>query len=109
MSMGTLNVEILYQFLKGNGFGPWRCFFCNGVIPVKALVERRDHYRDRDVLVIHHRDQDRSNNRPSNLKPSHNGCHTAHHNTGKKASPEARAKMSESHLRRGREHRRLRS
>jgi len=37
--------------------------------------------------VVHHKDEDRSNNDISNLAVMHRECHVSHHNKGKKWPP----------------------
>lgn len=53
-------------FFAENGFGPYRCLFCD------ELVFFSD-------VTIHHEDEDRTNNIPSNLKATHDTCHRRHH------------------------------
>lgn len=55
-------------FIQTNGQGPWLCDYCN------QEVENEE-----SVLVIHHRDHNKTNNEPSNLGPMHRACHIKHH------------------------------
>ena len=71
---------------------PAPCSFCG--IEVTAWG------RGADDGVIHHVDEDRSNNALENLLLAHKACHTAHHGYGKWKSEETRQKMSESAKRR---------
>lgn len=75
-------------FLQHNGTGPWECAHCG------KLVMKLGRYWGNGY--IHHIDEDKWNNDPSNLTIMHSECHAAHHNTGKKHSVETRRQMSES-------------
>lgn len=52
--------------------------------------------------VVHHIDEDRMNNDPSNLMVAHNTCHVRHHMTGKVFTDEHLAHLSAS--KKGRPH-----
>lgn len=56
-------------FRRHNPGPTWVCDFCSGV--VVALNRRQG--------LVHHRDEDISNNDPSNLGAMHPGCHEKHH------------------------------
>jgi hypothetical protein len=43
--------------------------------------------------VVHHHDEDRSNNDPSNLRAMHQACHTIHHQLGRKRSSETKERI----------------
>jgi len=83
-------------FLREHGAGPWPCAYCGE--SVTAL--------GRDTGVVHHVDEDRSNNCISNLEVMHPACHKRHHNVGKPArhgyTPDIIEKMAAA--RRGRPH-----
>ncbi len=86
------------QFLAGHGPGPWPCHFCG-----ESITEAGGRRLERQSLVIHHLDEDRSNGAPSNLVAAHHGCHVSFHRQGEKhplygkpRSAETRAKMRES-------------
>ena len=80
--------EIFFAF---NGPGPYKCYDCE-----KEVVFWE--------VLIHHENHDHSDNRLENLVPSHRGCHTRHHSTGrgvgKQVSEETREKMRVSGLKR---------
>lgn len=71
-------------FFAANGFGPWPCFFCNQRVGF-------------DDICVHHVGHDRRDGRPENLKPSHRGCHTAHHSKGRPWSEESREMARKTH------------
>lgn len=48
--------------------------------------------------VVHHKDEDKYNNNPSNLAAMHKGCHNLHHGIGQNHSPEALEKIRSAHL-----------
>lgn len=60
-----------------------KCFFCKEPLlsmkKRKAQFGARDHPPVKEKLAIHHEDEDRENNDPSNLKPCHSTCHKRHH------------------------------
>lgn len=67
--------------------GPWDCYFCGEDV----LYEQ---------LIVHHLDEDRSNNDLMNLVASHDVCHKSHHAAGKvfgPHTPERRAQIGEQH------------
>lgn len=82
-------------FVAVNGLGPWPCHGCGKPVAIEAFV-------------VHHLDDDHTNNDPENLAAMHRPCHIRHHRTGTKKSAEHRRKMGEA--RRGKplteEHRR---
>lgn len=55
---------------------PWTCEFCG-----QPITHR--HGMDSGALVVHHIDEDRSNDALTNLAPMHRRCHVQHHLTGK--------------------------
>src|SRR6266508_3950678 len=61
-------------FTGHNGLGPWPCHVCTEPVSI-------------DVVHVHHRDHDRSNNAPENLTAMHPGCHSRHHNPPKTHCP----------------------
>lgn len=90
-------------FFAANGFGPYRCCFCEGKVTFDDLVHRphADH--------IHHMNEDRFDHSPDNLVAAHRGCHLSHHAAnrppghrekvsaalkGREVSTETRAKLS---------------
>jgi len=77
-------------FLEHNGNGPWVCFFCNEEI----LPDEKP--RSRCSLAVHHKNHNHDDNRKSNLKPAHWGCHISHHRTGSVSTTEQRMKISAS-------------
>lgn len=60
--------KYLYRevFFAHEGPGPYRCFFCG-----KPVVM--------DEVIVHHIDEDRTNNAIENLAGAHDPCHTSHH------------------------------
>ena len=62
-------------FLEMNPGPIWVCGFCGELI-VKSSG------RDSDSLVVHHINENREDNRLSNLMAAHFGCHAAHHMIG---------------------------
>lgn len=56
----------VYVFFAHNGPGPYDCCFCETPVTM-------------DEVVVHHDDEDRSNDDPSNLKPAHVSCHHTYH------------------------------
>ena len=62
-------------FLRAKGHGPHHCHFCGQLI-------RRNRGNNGSCLVVHHEDEDRSNNSISNLKPAHQRCHNSYHKQG---------------------------
>lgn len=74
-------------FLEINGPGPWPCYGCGK--PATA-----------DRFVVHHVDDDFTNNTKRNLKPMHDGCHARLHHKGRINTPESREKMRQAALRR---------
>jgi hypothetical protein len=54
------------------------------------LVYKKTGRHGAKTLVIHHADEDQSNNSPENLKPGHHGCHTIHHRKGKPGNRKGR-------------------
>lgn len=78
-------------YLKAHGSGPWPCAYCGE--PIHELG------RDHPQGVVHHVDEDRTNNGLDNLQVMHASCHKRHHNKGKPAAhgytPEVLRKMME--------------
>lgn len=68
-------------FLDANGPGPWRCYGCS-----KPVIK----------LLVHHLDEDPSNDMPLNLVAMHRPCHQRLHQFGKQRTAEHRQAMSES-------------
>jgi hypothetical protein len=66
-------------FIDDNGPGPWPCYVCG-----ESVVD----------LLVHHLDEDRTNNAPENLVAVHRSCHATLHMGGKPKSEEHRAKLS---------------
>ena len=69
-------------FLAASGFGPWPCMFCGD--PVHFM----------DVFIVHHKDENQSNNGEDNLGAVHWGCHSSHHHSGRKRPKGTGAKIS---------------
>lgn len=67
------------------GFGPWPCEMCDDEIT--QLGRRRDDGQ------IHHRNEDKLDNRPENLVVLHFKCHRRHHMYGVPMKPEVREKI----------------
>jgi hypothetical protein len=75
-------------FIAAYGEFPHPCAFCGKPIEMASG-------RSGQSAVIHHIDEDRSNNAPENLTSMHRGCHNKHHRSWELAhTPEARAKRS---------------
>jgi hypothetical protein len=70
-------------FITANGLGPWTCYGCG-----EPVVN----------LLVHHLDEDRSNNDPANLVAMHGPCHLSLHKRGKKLSDGHREKLRASHV-----------
>jgi hypothetical protein len=68
-------------FFAHNGLGPYTCFFCGDDVALEKVT-------------IHHKNHDHDDNRKSNLKASHSGCHSRHHATGRVKSVREREKIS---------------
>jgi len=68
-------------FFAHNGLGPYACFFCGDDVTLEKVT-------------IHHKNHNHDDNRKSNLKASHSGCHSRHHATGRVKSDEECAKIS---------------
>jgi plasmid stability protein len=78
----------LGMFLGAHGAeGPWPCCFCKEDITVGPS------HRGADSLCVHHIDGQHHNNAPDNLTSAHRGCHSKHHNAGKKMAPEVRERI----------------
>lgn len=77
-------------FLDHNGPGPWDCELCDDKIV--QLGKRRDDGQ------IHHRNEDKLDNRPENLVVLHFKCHRRHHMEGVPMKPEVRAKISAANM-----------
>lgn len=74
------------------GEPPWNCFFCGGII--NALGEG----------VIHHKNEDHTDDSSTNLVPSHRTCHSSYHVSGDKHpmygkhhTEEAKEKIRQNH------------
>lgn len=75
-------------FIMEFGAWPHPCHFCGDEVDGHTVP------LDSTAAVVHHVDEDRSNNSRENLVPCHKGCHDRHHHTGRVMSPESRAKLS---------------
>lgn len=53
-------------FFAYNGPGPYSCFFCQESV---TMLE----------VIVHHIDEDHTNDAIDNLSPAHGGCHAGHH------------------------------
>jgi hypothetical protein len=62
-------------FLKVNSKGPWICAYCTDVVTELGLKTQQG--------VIHHVDEDPTNDVPTNLVVMHNICHIRHHKADK--------------------------
>lgn len=58
-------------FFARHGEPPWQCYFCEEWI--------YGYGRSKRLAVIHHVDEDFTNNDPLNLEPAHLDCHSSHH------------------------------
>jgi hypothetical protein len=72
----VLGSEYVQAYISFHGLGPYECEHCHET--VEKLGGRK-----RGIGVIHHRDEDRSNNSIANLAVMHHECHTSHHRAGK--------------------------
>lgn len=54
------------RFFAEHGWGPYACFFCTEDVMFEDVV-------------VHHVDNDRSNDAVENLAAAHRGCHSSHH------------------------------
>ena len=54
-----------------------RCFFCGKIITPDSFYPKKGYKRDE--LTIHHIDENRNNNNPSNLVLVHRTCHRRYH------------------------------
>ncbi len=79
-------------FIVAYGDFPHPCYFCGEVVDGHTVP------CNSSAALIHHVDEDRTNNHPTNLVPSHWGCHTSHHSRGKpkNLTAEARAAIAAS-------------
>lgn len=84
MAGGVRKFEEWRAFFEAHGFGPYTCEFCGGDVPLNLPMY------DPRKLTVHHVDEDRLNNVPSNLTIVHQGCHQTHHHRGKAVSEETR-------------------
>lgn len=82
--------EYVAIFLDEHGDPPWECTFCDE--PVMSVFNR--------VGVVHHLDDDETNNDPDNLGAAHHTCHSRHHSTGRPPSDKARAALAKGQGRR---------
>lgn len=62
-------------FLSSNGPGPWLCCHCDEMIHELGQSSLRG--------VIHHVDEDVTNDDPANLEVMHHRCHLEHHQLGR--------------------------
>jgi len=61
---------------------PTGCYFCGKpllVRPDDMTFGHKRHPRVNTDITIHHIDEDRTNNDPSNLAECHDSCHRSHH------------------------------
>lgn len=63
-------------FLTNNGDGPWPCHFCKELV-YGPIPNGKTKY----VAIVHHIDEDRSNNDKLNLVVAHHSCHSSYHAT----------------------------
>lgn len=75
-------------WLQAQGPGPWSCGFCGD--PVVGLRRNKSFNG-----LIHHKDENRSNNDITNLVAMHRDCHVKHHLTGKARPAEVRKKIGQ--------------
>jgi hypothetical protein len=69
-----------------HGPGPWPCFFCGE--PVLPWPDEKGKRRQ----LVHHIDEDQSNDAPENLTASHWCCHSKYHEPWVKATEALAAK-----------------
>jgi hypothetical protein len=96
MATAPLSREYVKVWIAYHGDPPYVCAHCSQ--PVTTLQGRT-----RGCGVVHHKDEDRSNNDISNLAAMHRECHVSHHNRGKPGrSPteEERQRFSEAQKKR---------
>jgi hypothetical protein len=62
-------------YVETHGSFPHPCFVCG------ELADVGPRYHPRSV-VVHHLDEDRTNDAPANLAAAHWACHQRHHKTG---------------------------
>ncbi len=48
-----------------------KCYFCKEIMVWDDILKNR--------WTLHHKDHNRSNNKPENLELSHRGCHRSYH------------------------------
>jgi len=76
------------KWIVTNGDGPWLCGRCGELIlTLGGSVSS-------EMGIIHHVDEDTSNNDIANLRAMHHACHIAYHNGKRIISEETRQKMS---------------
>lgn len=78
-------------FLETNGPGPWPCYY-----------EHCNEFVQPEELRVHHVDEDKGNNDPTNIVAIHHPCHMKLHHTGKHVSEETRRKLADAQ--RGKRH-----
>ena len=54
------------------------CFFCEKKIEILSFFPKLSG-KKRDDYTIHHKDENRSNNKPANLVICHRSCHRQYH------------------------------
>ena len=72
-------------FKAANGEGPWPCYCGCGALTTIEWLEG----------VVHHVDEDRSNNAVENLVPMTWACHTSHHAKLRWEDPDYRVRMED--------------
>lgn len=78
-------------FVESRGSFPHDCFFCGEIVLPWADVSENEWDRK---PCVHHRDGDHHNEASENLEPSHWGCHSAHHMSGRTVLQSTRDKLS---------------
>ena len=63
-------------FTEAHGSGPWPCFFC-----AHEVLPYADRQECKDRELVHHINEDRTDDRPENLSACHWASHTSHHMT----------------------------
>lgn len=82
---GRRSVRARQVFTEHNGPGPWSCAHCYLLVHEIA--------RKKGAGLIHHKDEDFTNDAPSNLEVMHRKCHSRHHLADKPHTPEHNAKV----------------
>lgn len=73
-------------FLEHYGLGPWSCAYCSELVYEIGRRANQGH--------VHHRNEDKQDNRPENLVMMHCRCHRQHHMIGTRASTKHREAIS---------------